>query len=209
MGSEPNSWSRGGEAERYSPLPSFLGLPARVWRVLPRAGKVALGALLVVLVALMAVLIPPALDNAGENRENERLASEAYRERLRLQLVEEQRPRRATLAPPVEVADIEAAVGADFERRVAAGDLDGPAGETNCRHLRRTQEAGATIFTCLAQQGRSSGVYAERRLVSGYRFRARAITATGAVAWCKENPQPLHPDQEEFVVVPLPKACTG
>ena len=35
------------------------------------------------------------------------------------------------------------------------------------------------------------------------------INDTGAVAWCKENPQPLHADQEEFVVVPLSKACTG
>ena len=51
-------------------------------------------------------------------------------------------------------------------------------------------------------------MYRDRKLVSGYRFRARVINDTGAVAWCKENPQPLHADQEEFVVVPLSKACT-
>jgi hypothetical protein len=27
--------------------------------------------------------------------------------------------------------------------------------------------------------------------------------------WCKENPPPLHGDQEEFVKVPVSRACTG
>ena len=198
----------GGE-ERHKPLPGFLSLPGRVWRILPRAGKLALGAFLAAVAVLLALLLPPAFDNAGENRENQRRAAAANLERIRLELVEDQRPRRATLPLPLQLSDLEAAVAADYERRVRAGDLDGPAGETICRPVRRAQEAGATVFTCLARQGSSSGVYRDRRLVSGYRFRARLISATGAVAWCKENPQPLHADQEEFVVVPLSKECTG
>ena len=199
----------GTEEERHRPLPGFLSLPGRLWRILPRAGKVALGAFLVAVAVMLALLVPPALDNAGENRENQRRAAAANLERIRLELVEEQRPRRATLPLPPRAAALEAAVGTDFARRVRAGDLDGPAGETSCRPVEGRQTAGATVFTCLARQGTGSGVYGDRKLVSGYRFRARVVEATGAAAWCKENPQPLHADQEEFVVVPLSKACTG
>ena len=177
--------------------------------MLPRSGKVALGAFLVAVAVMLALLVPPALDNAGENRENQRRAAAANLERIRLELVEEQRPRRATLPLPPRAAALEAAVGTDFARRVRAGDLDGPAGETSCRPVEGRQTAGATVFTCLARQGTGSGVYGDRKLVSGYRFRARVVEATGAAAWCKENPQPLHADQEEFVVVPLSKECTG
>ena len=28
-------------------------------------------------------------------------------------------------------------------------------------------------------------------------------------AWCKEHPQPLHADQEEFIKVAVSRACTG
>jgi hypothetical protein len=43
----------------------------------------------------------------------------------------------------------------------------------------------------------------------------RRITRTGedprfaTFTWCKENPQPLHPDTEEFVKVPVSRKCTG
>ena len=199
----------GGEEDRHRPLPGFLSLPGRLWRILPRAGRIALGALLAAVAVVLALLVPPALDNAGENRENQRRAAAANLERIRLELVEEQRPRRATLPLPLRASALEAAVGTDFERPVRAGDLDGPAGETSCRPVEGRQTAGATVFTCLARQGTGSGIYGDRKLVSGYRFRARVVEATGAAAWCKENPQPLHADQEEFVVVPLSKACTG
>lgn len=63
-------------------------------------------------------------------------------------------------------------------------------------------------FTCLVEQG-IRGEYQGRALVSGYRFRGRVALPSGQAAWCKENPRPLHPDQEEFVVVPLSKDCTG
>jgi hypothetical protein len=198
-----------GEEERHRPLGNVLGLPARIWRALPRGGKIAVGALLAGLAVLLVLLVPPALDNAGENRENQRRSAAANLERIRLALVEDQRPRRASLPLPVNTGDLEAAVGADYERRVRAGDLDGPVGATNCRPIRRPQERDATVFTCLARQGSSSGVYGDRKLVTGYRFRARVVNSSGAAAWCKENPRPLHPDQEEFVVVPLSRACTG
>jgi hypothetical protein len=197
------------DEERHEPLPGFLGLPVRIWRVLPRAGKLAVGAFLAAAAVLLALLVPAALDNAGENRDSQRRTAAANLERIRLELVEDQRPRRARLPLPVQAGDVDRVVAADYERRVRAGDLDGPGGATTCRPVEGRQTPGTTVFTCLARQGSSSGVYRDRELVSGYRFRARVINGTGAVAWCKENPQPLHADQEEFVVVPLSTACTG
>jgi hypothetical protein len=58
----------------------------------------AVGLTLAVLAALAAVLVPPALENAGENRENQRRAAAANLEEIRRTLIEDQRPRRATLS---------------------------------------------------------------------------------------------------------------
>jgi hypothetical protein len=201
---------------RRAPLPTVLGLPGRLWRLLPPLGKVAAGLMLAAAVALAVALVPPALDNAGENRENERRAIAANRERIRRNLVEEQRPRRAALALPANAtagevaARVEPLVAGDARERVAAGDLNGPIGATSCEPVhRQPRRAVFVVVTCLAERGTQRGVYRGRALVSGFRFRARVELATGAVAWCKENPRPLHGDQEEFVVVPVSRACTG
>jgi hypothetical protein len=203
-------------SERRAPLPNVLRLPARLWRMLPPLGKVAVGLLLAAAAVLAVALVPPALDNAGENRENERRAAAANLERIRRTLVQEQRPRRATLAlpanaTPAEVASrVEPLVTDDARDRAAAGDLRGPIGATSCEPVRRhSRQSGFLVLTCLAERGTLQGVYRERALVTGARFRARVELATGAVAWCNENPRPLHADQEEFVVVPLSRACTG
>jgi hypothetical protein len=201
--------------ERRRPLPSVFRLPGQLWRLLPPLGKVAVALALAALVALAVVLVPPALDNAGENRENQRRAAAANLEEIRRTLIEDQRPRRATLALPANVVAAEIAprvarrVTADARARVRAGTLEGPIERTSCRPVRRSQEAGSLVLTCLAEQFREGDAYLDRDVVSGYRFRARVKLSTGAVAWCKENPRPLHPDQEEFVVVQVSRACTG
>ncbi len=231
MGEQPDPWSGGGDRtraevrdifarhaergagaaaeERHRPLPGFLGLPLRIWRVLSPAGRMALGVLLVACAALLALLLPPAFENASQNRVNERRAAAANLEEIRRTLVADQRPRRATLPLPVRPAELETVVGADYARRVRAGDLDGPVGETACRPVDSEQARGSTVFTCLAARGETGGKYGDRALVTGYRFRARVVLASGAATWCKENPRPLHADQEEFVVVALSRACTG
>jgi hypothetical protein len=204
-----------GAEERRRALPNLFLLPGQLWRLLPPLGKVAVGLAFAALAALAAVLVPPALENAGENRTNERRAAAANLEEIRRTLVADQRPRRATLSLPANVTPAEIArrvalhVTADARSRVRAGTLKGPIERTSCRPVRRPQEAGSLVLTCLAEQFRESHAYRDRDVVSGYRFRARVIYATGAVAWCKENPRPLHPDQEEFVVVPVSRACTG
>jgi hypothetical protein len=196
-------------AERRSAVPNVLALPARLWRLMPGWGRLAVGALLAAVVATVAILLPPAIEKGAVNRENERRAEAANLEQIRRDLVESQRPRRAVLERPLNPARLEAAVGVDFRQRVEAGEVEGPAGPTTCRPVRPQPDPAAIVFTCVAERGREKGVYLDRKLVSGYRFKARVVRATGVAAWCKENPRPLHADQEEFVVVPLSRACTG
>ena len=196
--------------ERRATLPGVLRLPARGWRALPLLGKLVVAALAVVLAVLVALLLPPALQNATDNEANESRLRAANLERIRRGLVASQRPRRAVLDFRADPAPaLATAVGADAARRVVRGELDGPLGDTTCRPVERSDvDPRAPVFTCLVEHG-IHGEYQGRELVSGYRFRGRVELASGRAAWCKENPRPLHPDQEEFVVVPLSRACTG
>jgi hypothetical protein len=196
-------------AERRSAVPGVLRLPGRLWRIMPTWGRVATGALLAALAVAVAILLPPALENAAENRENQRRAAAANLEQIRQDLIENQRPRRAVLERPLTPAALAAVVGEDVRQRVDSGELEGPAGPTTCRPVRPQPDPGAIVFTCLTERWSQEGAYLDRKLVSGYRFKGRVVRATGAAAWCKEHPRPLHGDQEEFVVVPLSRACTG
>ena len=127
------------DSERRRPLPNLLLLPARGWRALSPAGKVLTGLIAAALLALALVKVPPAIENALENEANERAAIAANRERIRRELTESQRPRRALLPAGMPVAQALAAeVAADASRRVAAGTLDGPLGPTSCRPVRRS-----------------------------------------------------------------------
>jgi hypothetical protein len=196
--------------ERHSPLPNFLALPARGWRGLSRRGKVVVLALGAVLVALAVALVPPALENAAQNEANERAAIAANRERIRRELVEDQRPRRGRLDASQPLAPALAEhVRADASRRARTGLLEGPIGNTACERITRTgEDPRYASFACLVERG-GRGTYRGRDLLFGYRFRGRVELASGRAAWCKENPRPLHPDTEEFVTVPVSRACTG
>lgn len=170
-------------------------------------GKLAVSMLALGLAVLAALLVPSALETAAENQANERRLVAANLERIRRELVADQRPRRDVLSLGADpAAALAVAVGADAARRVAHGDLKGPLGETTCAPVQRSHVA--PVFTCLVERG-IRGDYLGREIVSGYRFRGRVQPGTGRADWCKENPRPLHADQEEFVVVPLSRACTG
>jgi hypothetical protein len=203
-------WTAPGGGERRSPLPGFLTLPARGWRSLSRRGRKIVLALAAALLALAVALVPPALENASENEANERAAIAANRERMRRELVEEQRPRRARLSPSESIAPALAdRVHADARSRALAGTLDGPIRNTACERITRTgEDPRYATFTCLVERG-ERGTYRGRDLLIGYRFRGRVELASGRAVWCKENPRPLHPDTEEFVTVPIARACTG
>jgi hypothetical protein len=203
-------WTAPGGGERRSPLPNFLTLPARGWRALSRRGRMLVLALAAVLVALAVVLVPAALDNASQNEADERAAIAENRDRIRRMLVEQQRPRWTVLPPGEPIAPALAAhVRADALVRAREGTLDGPIGRTACERIRRTgEDPRFATFTCLVERG-GRGTYQGRDLLLGYRFRGRVALGSGNAAWCKEHPQPLHPDQEEFVKVPVSRECTG
>jgi hypothetical protein len=203
-------WSSPGEGERHTPLPGVLSLPARGWRALSGRGRVAAAAVAAALVVLAAVLLPQALQTASENRANERAAREANRERIRRVLAEQQRPRWTVLPRGEAIAPALAAhVRADVHVRIRAGTLDGPVGRTQCERFTRTgEDPRFQTFTCLVESG-GRGTYEGGPVRKGYRFRGRVELSSGRAAWCKENPPPLHADQEEFVKVPLSRDCTG
>jgi hypothetical protein len=167
-------------------------------------------ALAVALLAVAVALVPPALDNASENEANERAAIAQNRERMRRELAQEQRPRWTVLPQGQPIAPALAAhVQADARVRVREGTMDGPIGNTECRRIERTGENPRfATFTCLVERS-GRGTYRGRDLLLGYRFRGRVELASGSAAWCKENPPPLHGDQEEFVKVPVSRDCTG
>jgi hypothetical protein len=202
--------TRPGSGERRSALPGFLTLPARGWRGLSRRGRALVLALGMALLALGVALVPPALETAAQNEADERAAIAANRERIRVKLVEDQRPRRARLDMRSAIAPALAErVRLDAVQRARAGSLDGPIGRTACERITRTgEDPRFAAFTCLVESG-GRGTYRGRDLLLGYRFRARVELSTGGAVWCKENPRPLHPDTEEFVTVPIARACTG
>jgi hypothetical protein len=199
-----------GSGERHSPLPAFLTLPARGWRALGRRGRAAVLALAVALIALGVALVPPALDNASENEVNERVAIAKNREGIRRELAEQQRPRWTVLPPGEPIApSLAAHVQADARVRVREGTMDGPIGNTECERIERSgEDPRFATFTCLVERG-GRGTYRGRDLLLGYRFRGRVELKSGSAAWCKENPPPLHGDQEEFIKVPVSRECTG
>jgi hypothetical protein len=210
QGEAGSEWTAPGGGDRRSPLPGFLTLPARGWRSLSTWGRALVIALAAVLLALAVAFVPPALDNASENEANERAAIAKNRERIRRELTEQQRPRWTVLPPDEPIAPALAAhVQADARVREREGTLEGPIGRTECERITRTgEDPRFATFTCLVESG-GRGTSQGRDLLLGYRFRGRVELKSGSAAWCKENPPPLHADQEEFVKVPLSRECTG
>jgi hypothetical protein len=156
---------------------------------------------------------------AGE-RDRARVAAAERAASLR-KLLEDQRPRHAVLAPAVAAevraagglrdssaaalvaTRLESAIALDVRGRAAAGKLEGPLVAMSCDPVRVRSRLGAD-YNCFALTGRSHS--AGRVLETGYRFSARAQLPAGTLAWCKENPRPLHPTS--FVLsVPISPEC--
>jgi hypothetical protein len=221
MENRKDSWTPAGQAERYDPLPSFLGLPVRGWRKLSPRGRVIL--VVLVLVALAAIAVSwPQVERDKRAGEAERAEQAAERRAARRrELIEDQRPRRAQVpaqtrariraagglegaaAADLAAASLESAIARDVRSRIAAGDLAGPLLETRCDPV-RVRTRGAASYNCFASIGRDRS--GERILESGYRFSARAVLAPGTLVWCKENPPPLHPTSY-VISVPMSPEC--
>jgi hypothetical protein len=214
-------WTPPGRGERYDPLPAFLLLPAKGFRKLSPRGRRIVVALVVAGVAAIAITWPYVQRErrAGE-RERAATAAEHRAAQLRA-LIEDQRPRHDLLTPRIRrrvgaigglqapaaatlvAAQLEAAIASDVRARIAAGKLDGPLLEATCDPVRARSRLGAN-YNCFALVGRSES--GERVLESGYRFSARAQLPAGTLAWCKENPRPLHPTSY-VLSVPISPEC--
>ena len=215
-----------GAQDRYQPLPGVAGLPKWVWQRLPRAGRIALALLPVIVVALV-LLLGPGIDESKDERaqaERERLAQlDAQRvERLRA----EQRPRFARGAAAGDdlarraalVAALPASVEADARRRVAAGSLDGPIRSVQCEPYPRTVDGrGAHLdpdlrtgrYACLAVTREIEATAGNEAAAIGHPYRVIVDFDTGRYAFCKVSGRPGEGSVGRQTLVPVPAVCGG
>jgi DNA-binding SARP family transcriptional activator len=211
----------------YEPLPDLSELPKWVWRRLPRAGKVALALLPVVVIALV-LAFGPGIDRSKQERaavqsqqRDEAVAARA--ERLRA----EQRPRRgsgttagADLAARERLlGEVAAAIRSDARVRVAAGELAGTILRVDCEPFPRTlggtpphddQDARTGRYACLAVTKQLRSGNSQPAGARGHPYRARIDFETGAYAFCKIAPSPgktIVPEGDPLVAVP--RECGG
>jgi hypothetical protein len=196
-------------------------LPVRGWRKLSPRGRRIVGGLILA-GAIGITLAWPYVQRGREAGEAERARIAAQQRTARLRaLIEDQRPRRGVLSPAVRVrvhasggleassaaglvaAQLESAIARDVRARIAAGKLEGPLLDSTCDPVRDRSRLGAD-FNCFALIDRRR--VGERVLESGYRFSARAQLPAGTLAWCKENPRPLHPTSY-VLSVPISPDC--
>src|SRR5918999_744600 len=113
------------ESDRYEPLPGVAGIPRWVWGKLPRAGRIGVALLPLVVVAL-ALLLAPGIDESKERRAEAERQQRAQQTAERVaQLRAEQRPRfergtpagRDLAARATLVASLPIAIQADARRR--------------------------------------------------------------------------------------------
>jgi hypothetical protein len=215
-----------GAQDRYQPLPGVAGLPKWIWQRLPRAGRVGLALVPVIVVALV-LLLGPGIDESKDERaqaERERIAQlDAQRvERLRA----EQRPRFARGAAAggdlarrsALVEALPASVEADARRRVAAGSLDGPIRSVACEPYPRTVEGrGAHLdpdlrtgrYSCLAVTREIEATAGNEAAAIGHPYRAMVDFDTGRYAFCKVSGRPGEGSIGRQTLVPVPAVCGG
>ena len=172
---------------------------------------------------LALVLSWPSVERAREAGERERAREETERRAAqRRAIAEDQRPRRATLPARVRALVstgdgltesaaaalvgglLQTAIGRDVRSRVRDGVLAGPVIGTSCDPVRVRSRLGAN-YNCFVAIGRRRKAVG-RTYTGGYRFSARAQLPAGTLAWCKENPRPLHPTSY-VITVPMSSDC--
>ena len=212
--------------DRYEPLPGIAGLPAWIWRRLPRAGRIGVGLLPLALVGL-ALLLGPGIDESKDERaraEAERLASlRAERvERLRA----EQRPLFGRGAPAgtdlglraALVDGLPAAVLEDARARAGAGTLDGPIRSVECEPFPRSADGtGAHLdphrstgrYSCLAVTREVKATAVNEPGAIGHPYRVRVDFETGRYALCKVSGRAGEGAIGTQSFVPVPVVCGG
>lgn len=212
--------------DRYEPLPGLLQLPAFLWRRLPLAGRVVLGALAVGAV-VAAVLLRPGIERAREEHAREEAARSA---RIQSQLLEEtrreQRPRfdrgpragRNLAARRALVSSAAASIQADADTRAAAGEFNGPIMRVECGPYPPGVDAVPADevpskrtgrYACLAVTSEVPATSGNRGGIVGHPYRTRIDFRSGRYAFCKIRGRPGELAIRHRPPVPVPRVCGG
>jgi hypothetical protein len=228
----PPSPNRRSEA-RYEPLPGLTALPRWLWVRLPTAGRILVGSLPLVAVALV-ILLGPGIERSKDERARSQaeLEQRARTERI-AQMRAEQRPRfgrssavAAASAPAARrlrerealVAEVESRVLADARARVRASELRGPIDRVDCEPFPRTVHgAGAHEqldrrrgrYACVAVTAQIRGEGADELGVIGHPYRFMVDFDTGRYALCKVSGRPGEGLLEREIPVTVPRPCGG
>lgn len=213
-------------SDRYEPLPGVAGIPKWVWGKLPRWGRIAVGLLPFVIVALV-LLLGPGIDESKDRRAEAERQQRAQQAAERVaQLRAEQRPRfergtpagRDLAARAGLVASLPIAIQADARERVAAGALDGPIRSVECEpyprsvdgqgaHLDSSQTTGR--YSCLAVTRTAPATERNEGSSIGHPYRVLVHFDTGRFAFCKVSGRPGEGSIGRQIPVPVPEVCGG
>jgi hypothetical protein len=198
--------------------PRDVEIPPVPWRRLAY-----LGAGLVVVAVIVALVVAPAIDTGKrEDADRQVRAAAAAKAQREATARRDQRPRTggdARLAPArsaaerrAVVAEVERAITADANRRFAQGTVTSRTRSTSCDPFpggaagQGAVPARRAAYDCTALIRESIGQGGPGRL--GYPFRAIVDFEAATWAFCKVNPIPSEqslPDPR--TIVPLPAAC--
>jgi hypothetical protein len=224
-----------GSQDRYEPLPGLLEIPGfLVRKIPPRARKPAAFAagILLVAVAVALVLSIPAITESKD----ERAATEAHQERERLkqraaELQAELRLREgrgegarglkgseAITVRQALASDLNAAVLADAQSRVQAGEFSQSVERVECERFPRgargedpALDLGSATgrYSCLAITADAPRIATNEPSSVGYPYRALLHFNSGRFAYCKISGRPGEGSLTREFPVRIPEACGG
>lgn len=215
---------------KANPL-EILGAWLRIWTPprdveippVPRRGAALVVAGVVIAIALVVLVIGPAVNSSKQEDADRRAKAEATTkkrrdatarrdQRARTGGVPELAPADTTAARHTLVADVEKAITTDANARFAAGTVGSRTKSTTCDPFLGGTPAEddlsklVGVYDCTALIREIKGEGGTGRL--GYPFRAVLDFRAASWAFCKVNPIPSEqslPDPR--TIVPLPEAC--
>jgi hypothetical protein len=222
-------------SDRYDPLPGFTEIPAWLLRKLsPKGRRIAAIVAAVAAVGLAVALyfaIPAITDSKQERAAAERRADAQREAALVAKLRAEQRLRegRGTPAQGLQgaaaitarkqlAADLSAAVHADADARVQAGEFKHAVGRVECERFPRGArgEDPATDlanpvgrYSCLAITADAPQLETNNASSIGYPYRARVDFPSGKYTFCKISGRPGEGSLTRKSPVRVPSACGG
>ncbi len=197
--------------ERHQPLPGFTALPGWAWRRLNTAGRVAVVAVLIGLIAAGIYLAPRiSKDKRERSAQEQRTLSVARAAELRRLRIDQRVHRARTSVHTVRgtTTALEFAIRRDLRARQRAGTLAPPrVKRVDCGPLPEDPRLKDDIerMKCL---GVTSGIRGNAAL--GYEVLGAVKPAAGVVVWCKTNPAAGEKaNGASLADVPLSPGCFG